>query len=555
MAVRIGGILGTSRMTRSEDNTQRSGPVGVERTLRVLLRSESPLAGTLLTAAVDSTLPELRLGAIRAIARRTEIAEHAALVDAWPRLDAAARAALAESDARTQLRANLEPLLRDPEVDRRANVAEVALACRSTETLPAVVEAACDASGPVQRRLAEVALGLAKTLRQQIDAGVSGGRDPAFARRAAVNALAAAVNAYGRHRCDDLVRAFLLLTPYNEPAFSRALHNLNDPAHDALIDALRACESSAIGELLAAGLKDLSAPTSLLEIAATHREPDALGRLMHAIGLPIGARVTQNASRIEEFAWADPDHRGVLLRLDGEAQGAAVQLAAASGLSRREVAAIVRLLLEAGEERGRFEAARAIDRLPDHLGHELLQIALLDESPPVAARAAKQLRRKGLPDATATLVDLLDHEAAEVRAAAQDELPEMRFPAYRDDFDAMSTEEQQAAGAIVAKADPDAAAALLAELTAGPAERRIRALDMVEKMDLVGLLLDSLLDRVDDGDTGVRVEVARMLGNTTPSPPVVRALRGAAADASPAVRSVARASLFCLGVESREDET
>ena len=99
----------------------------------------------------------------------------------------------------------------------------------------------------------------------------------------------------------------------------------------------------------------------------------------------------------------------------------------------------------------------------------------------------------------------------------------------------------------MAKGDGKAADSLAAELAAGPAGRRLQALDMAEQMGLIPELTPSILARVNDSDTGVRVEAIRLLGQADESEDVIQALRHALRDRSPAVVSAARESLDRFG--------
>ncbi len=97
---------------------------------------------------------------------------------------------------------------------------------------------------------------------------------------------------------------------------------------------------------------------------------------------------------------------------------------------------------------------------------------------------------------------------------------------------------------LIAKADPNAAATLTAELRAGAAERRLRTLDLIGLMGLAGELTPALIKRAhEDPDAGVRAEAVTLLGDAPKLPSVLETLEEALSDKSSPVRSAAKASL------------
>ena len=413
--------------------------------------------------------------------------------------------------------------------------------------LATVVQGACEPEDANAPELATLSLRLAETLRMQLDRRQEGrdksDKDPAFARRAAVNQLSQALTTFKQHGRVELLEALLTLASFSEPALHRVLHNPNDEAHAQLVRLLEESRSAGVNELLAGVLKDLAAPMTLMRIAAGRRDEESVGHIMRYLGYPIGARAIENALRLEEIAWVDAEHREVLLKLDGPGQAAAIQLAAASSIKPRSLAQLILMLLDGGREEGRLEACRAIARLPTNLAREPIEVALQDESSPVAATATKLLRKKNLPDALGQLVGLLDHGEGDVRGAAQEELPEVSYSGYRDGYRDMSDRQREDVGLLVAKGDQTAAESLAAELSAGPPERRLLALDMIDQMGMISELSAEIVRRVRDSDTGVRAEAVRLLGRAPESNDVIRALRDALRDPSPAVVAAAQESL------------
>ncbi len=526
--------------------------VGIELTLRTLLGSPNPRATDLLAIALESAVDALRLGALRALAIRDDEAGHRRLVDLWPSLPADARAALADLSAGSSLSATLPTLISpdSPKLARRAS--EMAVAMGVVEALPAMVTAAAQPRAEYSAVLSTDVYRLASRLADAVEHydphatadGSPHDADPAFARRAAVNALIASLESYGEHRQLELLRALLLLTPGDEPACLRVLRDASHPAHDPLLAALRTSTCRGAIEILAVALTDLRASKQLLEIASQRCDRAGLESLLAHVGYPVGLRVRENCQRIASFTWLEKGRRDVLRELSGAAQAAAVQLAAASQADRGAVAEIIELVLASDDPTARLAACRAIEKLPSPLAVEPLRRAVEHDDPAVVAVAARMVRKKEYPGGMALLVGMLDHPDAKVRGAAGSSLRELSFFSFRDSFDEIPAASRPVVGRLVGKADPMAAATLRAELGSGAVARRLRALELIGLMGLGDTLVEAVLGCLaTDKDIGVRVEAALLLAETSPQPDVIEALVEAVDSRSTAVRAAAQSSV------------
>lgn len=512
--------------------------------------------------ALESDDRTLSVGAVRALAMRATASGgakgHQRLIERFANLSVEAQAALNDVPLRAPLYESLRAMInqRTPRLARRA--VEVAVAWQATDVLPAIVDAMLWPDSHEYRSVfAAAVLQLTETLAEAIDYYDSSvtldnafphPADPAFARRAAVNALATALNQYAKHEASEVIDALLLLTPSDEPALIDAICNPNHAAHTPLLFALEMSTSPGAIAVLAAALGDCGAPQALLEVASNRCDEAGLTGILNRLSYPLGARLRDNVTRIESFAWLEPSRYSLLLELTGPAQATAVSLAAASSVSRRRLADVVELLLRDGQPEGRVAACRAIESMPDHVAHAPLSLALESPDPAVVAAAVRLLRRKEYPQATGMLVEMLDHANFGIRTAAQASLSGLSFALFRDQLPQIAPEARPRVGKLIAKADPLASTSLRAELGAGAAERRIRALEMVELTGLVGELVDELIAHMQhDTDTGVRAEAARLLSKAPPLPNVVEALEAAHKDRSPAVRKASGDSLMAIG--------
>lgn len=525
---------------------------GVETTLRTLLRSANPAASDLLAKALSSDEPSIRVGAVRTIALRDDARGHRSLVEKYQHLPADARAALNVTPHRAPLVASLQEMIQagTPRLARRA--AELAHDWQATLVLPAVAEAVLWADDKDRTFYADETLRLVRLLEQAMrDYEASAGaddesrpEDPVFQRRAALNALAKGIDRFDEHGRPEIVDAFLRLTPSDEPTLVEALRNTDHPAHLALLETLLVSDSEGALGVLAKVLLDMHAPQGLLLVATERCDQHGLTTLLFRIGFPIGARARAAVARIPGFAWLESERLDVLYKLPEQAQATAMQLAAASGVDRKLLAAAIEQVLERGEPAGRAAAAAAIESLKDQLAHPPLSKALLSGDPAVLPTVARLLRTKNYPDATAILILLLEYDDEPVVEAAQKALQELSFSQFRNQLEELPPEQRRRLGRLIAKADPNVAATLAMELKAGSADRRLRTIELIDLMGLTADLSPALLKCLaEDRDVGVRADAADLLGSVPKLPSILEGLEEALSDESSAVRNAARASL------------
>lgn len=526
---------------------------GLETTLRTLLRSANPEATRLLVVATESAEPSLRVGAVRALALRPDRAGHRALVERRVKLSPDAQAALLDVLNRSPLAESLVGMvsIATPRLARRA--VQVAADGGVIDVLPAAVEAALwpqDVAPAIAADVLRLAVRLEAAIRDYDPSAAAKSEsppvDPAFPRRAAVNALTECLRRFSPEQPAELFEALLLLAPGDEPALWEAVRDRSHPAHEALLVALRTSASRGAIGLLARALSDPRTPESIVEIAAERADAAGLETLLQLVGFPIGLRVREGCRRVQDFAWLEPTRQGVLLGLSGAAQAAAMAVAAASAAPRRRVSEALCAVIANGSPEGRLAATRAIESLPSFQAIEPLQAVLGGDDPEATAVAAGLLRRKDYPGAMGVLVQLLDHADNRVQAAAQRALRELTFFAFRDQLDELPPAEQSRVGRLVAKADPLAPASLQAELQAGAVSRRLGGLMLTELMGLVSEVAPALDRLLADPDSGVRSEAARLLSEAEPTRERIERLYQALRDPSSAVREAAEQTLAAL---------
>ena len=530
-------------------------PSGVERTLRALVTAVDPAADSLLLVAAVSNEPELRVGAVRALARRATTAGHAALVDRWQSLAADARATLLAEAERPSLVASLEGFLTGDNPKRSEQALMFVRHGLVISAIPALVRRAIK-NGPDAATAGAIAVELARTLqqRQLTPPGQRGENhvDPAFARGAAIAALTEAVQ--GGLASRPLLDAWLEIVSGSDETLLQVLRDRSHAAHAGVIDRLGNASGQGLVALMHSLLGDATTPRWVLEAIAARADADCLDLLLAPFAERVGLRVTQNLAKLKTFGWLAEERLGELLAWTERTLTGAVRGAAASGVSRRLLTQLIEYVLAAGGldvgpgvgEQARLAAAEAIDRIPPHLAARAMDFALQDPAPPVAAAAGRLVKKKQLPGAAKTRVEMRDHPDDSVRQAAQGSLKGINYGSLRDAAPSLTDDQLRRAGAIVGKADPLALERLPAELRAGAAPRRIAAVEMTETLGVVDEVSENLIKLTRDKDAGVRAEAARVLGVSLGGGQVVRRLAELLTDPAIAVRDAAERSLMKL---------
>ncbi len=518
--------------------------IGVERTVRTLLRSDNPAALEALIGAISSSVPTLRLGAIRALALREDSNGHRNLIERFDQLGKEEKAALVDVIGESPMTRTLANIIHKGSQKQALVATNLAVMGSVCSCLPELTERTQHAPPNLIAAFGQATLGLANVLNERIVDFDSGNAkqtsDPVFTRRAAINALNQAINRYEEHQCDYLIESLLLLAPFDESSLQKALRNPSHKAHEGLLKVLRRSSTRGVARILGQAFSDTETPQEVLEIAASRDEHKILPHLLASIEYPLNTRVRKNAERIEDFAWLSDENHKAVQRLSGRGKATAMALAARSKSRSKDIADLASYLLETETETAQLAAAESIPYITNRYQRELLEKAIASPYPKVAAKATHILGMQNCDSNKQSLIELLDHEEAAVREKAQESLPELSYSNFRDSFEDLAPEERRKAGELVRKGDPEALSRLDAELNAGPVSRRLKGLEMVDLMGLVDTMTPAIIKKLKDPDAGVRVEAVRLLGHAEQSQEVLQAVAEATQEESVAVQAAAR---------------
>lgn len=517
---------------------------GLKTTFDLLATTPNEACVELLVRALDSTDRSVQVAAVRAIMQRRNPAGQHEIIQRIHRADEQWKAVVDEH--RGELSAPLRAALVDPDPQTCANGCQAILWCREYDLMPALVNALEDPGHPRAALAAQTLLRLSELLYEELASprDYRQRRDPQLVRRNVTGCLEDSARRFSRHRRHEPVEALLRLADRDDVAVKQILL---DPLHGSFLactQVLTLSEHPGVIRLVLSFLDDPQAPAAALAALSSRVDRHFVELLLRRIAEGISPVVAQNLKRITSLAWLA---RGTTLldELPAEAQARACTLFLASGLKHSAVFSVLTHLLTQGRDEARAASVRALASFEGPEADACIVQALDDPFPGVQVAVAAQLRGRGVHDATARLLELLDSDFPEVRQAAREQLPEYRFHAFLHAFDGLGEAQRQSAGRLVRKVDLEAIAQLREELRAGSRKRRLRAIDMAEALEVLSDLEDELLDLLTDEHDAVRAEAARALGRIG-TDVAIAALHEAERDSNASVRDAAGASLHQL---------
>jgi HEAT repeat protein len=488
---------------------------GLRQTEQALVRARNRAVLPMLALALQSHSIEVRATAIRATLRRQDLESHAQLVRLFDKLTPADREVLRETHLHMPHHAALalKRAVLEGDAEQCRNACEWILLCRDREQFPTLLRALEKPGHRYASRVATSVLQFATQLHDELLAWVQGGRigtDPSFARHQALNALERTLKRNVAHHPTEVVEAFLLLAPSDHPALMNLLRNAKHSCHAQVVETFSSNRAPAAVERLVALLRDTDAPPAVLEAIARRADHEFTEFLLHDLKYPVPLRVLQNMKRLKSIAWLE-DKSDHLLEFDGRSQAIAVELAAASGIDRGSLFAILKQIMQHGLGEGRRAACLVLAGIESPEANDLVLAALNDPDSGVQAAAVRQLRPRRIANALQLLVAQLDSPFAEVRDAARSSLAEFNFVRYRSMFDLLDEKAARTTGILVRQVDSSVRDKLIEDLTSASLTTKQRAIEMTLAMGAADDVRDQLIALTHHENAAVRKEAVTAL--------------------------------------------
>jgi HEAT repeat protein len=519
---------------------------GLQLTEQALARARNRAVLPVLAIALESCSSAVRAAAIRASIRRLDSETHTQLIRQFHLLDAGDRAAVQDAHRSMPHHAAraLKTAVLEGDTRLNANACDIIHLCRDLEQFKTLVRAVEKPGHRHADRAAATLLQLATELHDEILAWAKGDRsvnDPSFLRHRLLSVLERSLNRRADRHRPELIEAFLLLAPTDSPALLSIMRDPSHPCHVTLQASLIANKSAAVMERLVAMLRDIEAPTAVLEAIARRTDKPFVDFLLHELKYPVELRALHNMKRLRSVIWLEAN-RDMLLDFDGRAQAVAVDLAVASRIDRVAQYELVAMILKRGLGEGRRMAAQALATFHRPEANELVMSALNDPDSAVQAAALRQLRQRRIPSALEILVSRLDSPVVEIRDAARSSLAEFNFVRYKAMFDLLDENALRTTGALVRRIDHSVPGKLIEEMTSPSISARQRGIEMAVAMGAVDDVRTTMIALAQHENASVRREAVAALAYAH-GEDVVETLEAATTDSIRSVADAARASL------------
>ena len=518
---------------------------GWETTFRILERSENEAADRVLISALDCGDPAVQARALRALLERGSASGQREVLRRWPSLDPNWKAVIAERPGRVF--SAVRDALLSSDAALRIHGCDAALHLGAYELVPVLIAAAEDKTNLQADLAAGALLSLSERLYEEVckPRDYRKRRDPKAVREHVVAALEASVQRFEQHRRGEIVEAFLLLASRDNSLLKRLLRDPHDKAYLTAVNLLTHSSRPGVWRLLVRSLKDADAPSAILGVLARRRDLPFLRYFLGNISTPFPPAVKLNLKRIEWFTWLRDD-LSLLSRLEEAEQRVALQMALASGMNRLDVFQVVEYLFRHGKSGSRRDAGAALVHFRGAEVNHLLLEGVRSGDAAIQAAVAGQLRSRGIPNALALLVELIDSPHEAVRQAARESLSEFRLARFLETYDMLDEETRARTGQLVKRVDPDAVAGLAEQLRSTSRTRRVRGVAMAVAMGAVQELEDELAALLTAEDQYVRAEVLRLLAPCD-SPKIRDAVRELLRSESAVVQKAAEEILQSCG--------
>jgi len=516
---------------------------GIQSTFDLLAKTDNCAAVAVLIEGIDASVPEVREASFAALLRQSNVAAQRAIVERWPTLSAAQRGWVETSGI--SLYAALQEIFTSENSELFDQAVEIAIQCRSYENLPLLIQLA------QQRQHArhDSAVGAVHKLVVALQAELKAAPDKRRhgienRRRDVIAALQDAISQFDEHQNLQLLEAFLILVTRENQLLREAWSSTKHPAHSAILRLLRLTSRPEILDLLAGSVLEAHPSQPVIKIVGLRHDLLFLKTLLSKIDDPFSEDLRRNLSRVDHLTWCD-EHSDVLDQLDGKLQATAIFVAAASSLKNEKLYQLLCHLAESPHPEGRKAAIEKLSSFVDTKTNEIILDAVEDDHAAVRAEALSQLRPRGITGAIKLLLKHIDSPHITIQDVVRDALSEFNLTRYLAVFDKMSEDARKNTGRLVRQVDVNTVGLLSKELQNEATARQLRALQVIEVMQLETEIESELLIALRHDDHFVRAEAARLLGNC-PTANSQNALRDAMLDRNVRVRENAEAALQAI---------
>jgi len=516
-----------------------------QRTIEVLIKTRNEAVTPLCIDALESSEDSIFIGALQALVGRRNKGGHLAVLKRWHRLTSQQRSLVMEG--RGRMSAALRDAVLSKDTQLFENASEIVEFFQEFDLIPTLITLAENHSHAHASQATALVHKMVERLSELLLEGKQEAlhRDPEILRQHLLDSLERSVERFRYHKQTELLEAFLILCG---PSSLLLLNILDDPHHPCFNPVLQILTSNttpAVMELLLQLLIAEAVPLTVLNIVSSRTDHSFVRRLLAFCNQTKSSQLEKNLKRIRKLSWLKSLNE-FLDNFNEEEQQWCVQFLKLVNLKQDTLINALEVLLHHASPAGRLAACRALSTIGGDRTNKLVLEALQDELPEVRAAATRQLRERHIPGTIPMLLNMLDSPHSVIREAAREALAEFSLENYLMNYDTLPDDTRLNSGMLVLKVDSDFLPKLIDELLAPTIKRRLRAIEIAQLLNLVPEISPQLLELLGDSEHLVRAAAADALQHC-PTLEVVQALELICNDRSAAVQHAAHNSLAAMG--------
>lgn len=315
----------------------------------------------------------------------------------------------------------------------------------------------------------------------------------------------------------EFLRAALLLADRPE---SKTLAILQTPKHGGQVLMIRRLQQPPASEhveafLLAASKMDLRGQFGV--IFSRIDEPPVLDAMLRRTYWLKDQHLRICMQQVARGPWFDTGSlTKEIARRSSQEMGQIAEWIAASAIHDAMQDQLLLCLLEKCREDflGKLRLLRIVSRRPKNTSVQLLKEFLKDADERIVRLATREIVRRQPPDYENVLLQLMTNAPDSVRRVIGRTVAQSGFENYWDRFEDLEHSTRKTAGRAMVKILPGTSQRLQRLLTSGPLSQRLKAMQIVQELNLCQELHETLLQLATDTDPRLRSKSIMLLGQT-----------------------------------------
>lgn len=166
----------------------------------------------------------------------------------------------------------------------------------------------------------------------------------------------------------------------------------------------------------------------------------------------------------------------------------------------------------------KLRLVRLVASRPRNTSVQLLRQMLSDTDERIVRMAAREIARRRSPDYENMLLQLMTGSDTLVRRVVSRAIGQSGFDSYWQRFDYLDRTTRRSAGKAMVKLLPDAVGRLSKRLSGGSSLQRIKAMQIVQELELAGEMSQQLVQLCQDSNPRLRSKAVQVLGGASSFP-------------------------------------